>query len=827
MAAGSSGNRPSRTTPSGTGSSGRQGVADPTCRQDTATSEGRQAVAHRPGMDARLLVPALLAWIAVAAMLSMRPMTLTLCAAAFAGVGAVLLHRRWRRRSWVTGVAITALGTALCLGATAAHSSVREAGLVPGLAAQRASATVEAVILSDPRVIHTKGVRPTELVIVRVSVRTVVGRGQRSETSTPVMVFGDQAWAQLRWRQTVRVTGRFDVADPGGDVVAVFNPSAAPVSVGEPGWVADVAEHVRSGLRDAVSGLPVDARGLLPGLVIGDTSRTPQSLTDAMLTTGMTHLSAVSGSNVAVVLAAAMGLCRVAGVRRRWRPPVALLVLAGFVILARPEPSVLRAAAMGVIGLLGLSASRRRMGVPALSGAVLILLCIDPWLSRSFGFALSTLATLGLLLFARPWGDWFARFLPSRLKGLGVAIAIPVAAQAMCGPVVVLLQGSVTLIGVVANLLAAPLVAPATVLGVSVALVALVSHPLAVMIGWLAAFPTLGIAWVARFCADVPMGTLPWPDGAPGAFLLAFLSIGLLFMGPWLMVTLRHRPYGVAALALLALASTWPTSALVWPAPNWRLVACNVGQGDGLVLSSGPGHAVVVDVGPDPELIDACLTRLHVDVVDAVVLTHFHADHVDGLPGLLHGRIVRQVLTSPVVEPAFQVREVEGWAAAAGIPMQPLYPGDQLRWGSVQAAVLWPARVIREGSVPNNGSVVLSVDIGGLRVLMLGDLETGAAHQVLLALRRDPAYGAGVGYDVLKVAHHGSRLQDPTLLAEVAAPVALISVGADNTYGHPARATLELLQAAGSRVFRTDQRGDIAVSRGGDGTVLVSARGSS
>ena len=801
----------------------------PTSEMATATSgagsASRQHVAARPGIDARLLVPALLAWICVAAMLSLRPMILILSAAGLAGLGAVLMRHRWRRRAWVTGSAISLLGTALCLVATAAQSSVREAGLVPSLAEQRASATVEAVVLSDPRVIQTKGVRPTELVIVKVSVRTVVGRGQRSESSTPVMVFGDKTWARVRWRETVRVSGRFDVADPGDDVVAVFNPSGAPKSVGDPGVIADVAEHVRVGLRDAVSGLPIDARGLLPGLVIGDTSRTPQSLTDAMLSTGMTHLSAVSGSNVAVVLAAAMGLCRLTGVRRRWRPSVALVVLAGFVILARPEPSVLRAAVMGVIGLLGLSASRRRMGVPALSGAVLILLCIDPWLSRSFGFALSTLATLGLLLFARPWGQWFARFLPLRLKGLGVAIAIPVAAQAMCGPVVVLLQGSVTVIGVVANLLAAPLVAPATVLGVSAALVALISHPLAVMLGWLAAFPTLGIAWIARACADVPMGTLPWPDGAPGAFLLAFLSIGLLFMGPWLITTIRGHPYAMAALALLTLASAWPTSSLVWPAPNWRMVACDVGQGDGFVLASGPGHAVVVDAGPDPKLIDGCLTRLHVGVVDAVVLTHFHADHVDGLPGVLHGRTIRQILTSPVPDPAFQVREVQGWAAAVGIPVQPLYPGDRLRWGSIQAAVLWPARVIHEGSVPNNASVVMSVDISGLRVLMLGDVETGAAHQVLLALRRDPSYEAGAGYDVIKVAHHGSRLQDPILLAEVRAPVALISVGADNTYGHPAPGTVDLLKANGSQVFRTDQRGDIAVSRDGDGTILVSARG--
>jgi competence protein ComEC len=234
----------------------------------------------------------------------------------------------------------------------------------------------------------------------------------------------------------------------------------------------------------------------------------------------------------------------------------------------------------------------------------------------------------------------------------------------------------------------------------------------------------------------------------------------------------------------------------------------------------------VVDAGPDPVLIDGCLRRLHVAVVDAVVLTHFHADHVDGLPGILHGRVVRQILTSPVADPDYQVPEVHGWALDAGTPGQPLYPGDDLQWGSVQAHVLWPARVILEGSVPNNASVVMSVNVSGVRVLMLGDVETQAAHQVLLALRHHQAYGGAPGFDVLKVARHGSRLQDPTLLTAVRAPVAVISVGAGNTYGHPAPGTLKLLLAAGCQVFRTDQRCDIAVLRGSDGTVRVSSRGS-
>ena len=119
---------------------------------------------------------------------------------------------------------------------------------------------------------------------------------------------------------------------------------------------------------------------------------------------------------------------------------------------------------------------------------------------------------------------------------------------------------------------------------------------------------------------------------------------------------------------VFAVGAAVPTHVLTWPLPGWGFVACDVGQGDGLVLATGPGRAVVVDAGPDPALIDDCLNRLRIQVVDAVVLTHFHADHVDGLPGVLHARSVRQILASPVRDPAYQWQEVSDWAASAGVP---------------------------------------------------------------------------------------------------------------------------------------------------------------
>ena len=771
------------------------------------------------GLDVRLLVPALVAWaftasalawsvpvlLVVAGVAMVLPILFLLPAPGRSGDG-----RRCDRAGW-TAAALSLAAVALVAFATAGHLAARSAGPLTVLAQDHAVVTLEGVVATEPVVREVQG-REGVMVRFRLTVTEVTARGARSAVRSPVLVMADERWQHVRWREGLRVRGKLVPAEPGDDVLAVLRPAGTPATTSSPGTVERGAEQLRAGLRAAAAPLPNDARGLLPALVIGDTSRTPPDLTEAMLATGMTHLSAVSGSNVAIVLVFALGGAGLLGVRRRWRPYVAAVVLAGFVVLARPEPSVLRAATMGAIGLLGLSRSRRAAGVPVLSAAVLLLLVVDPWLSRSYGFALSTLATLGLLLFTRSWGEAIGRRLPVRIRSWGPAMAIPVAAQAMCAPVVVLLQGSVSVVGVLANLLAAPLVAPATVCGVAAALTAPLWLSGATVLCWLGALPALGIAWVARTCATVPGGTMPWPDGAWGALLLAGVTIAVIVSGRWWAHTARTRPVAVLSTSLLVVAATAPTSTVTWPAPGWRFVACDVGQGDGLVIATTPGHAVLVDAGPDPAAIDQCLQRLDVEVLDSVVITHFHADHVDGLPGAIAGREVREILTTPVRDPDHQWTEVQAWTRARGIPLREVVAGDHLAWPGVTADVWWPQRRLSSGSVPNNASVVLAVRAGPVDLLLLGDVEREAAHAVLLALRRDPVMTVRAGeLDVLKVAHHGSGNLDEGLLAAVAAPVAVISVGKDNGYGHPSPRALHLLQRNGSAVFRTDQRGDIAV----------------
>jgi competence protein ComEC len=781
-----------------------------------------------PAPDLRLLIPAGAAWATTAGTLGSTTGTrLGLSAALLVAALALVSAQRpgaAARRGPVWGLAaLTAATCSLALLASGAHQAVREAGPLHELAAQRSTVVVTGTVSREPVVRSGRG---GETVVLAIAVKAVRARGATTQVAAPVLVVADERWRAVRWRETVQARGRLAAAGPAEASVAVLRPSAAPESLARPGPVARAADHLRAGLRRAAEPLPPDARGLLPALVIGDTTGTPEDLTEAMLVTGMTHLSAVSGSNVAIVLAVAMGLAAMVGLRRPLRPVWALAVLAGFVVLARPEPSVIRAATMGAIGIIGLSRSRRAAGLPVLSAAVVLLLVVDPWLSRTYGFALSTLATLGLLLFTRAWGRAIGRRLPQRISSWGPALAIPVAAQLMCAPVVVLLQGSVSTVGVLANLVAAPFVAPATVAGVGAALIAPVSQTAATGLCWLGALPTLAIAQAARVFARVPGGLLPWPDGPPGALLLAVLTVLGLATGAWAAHQARVRPTVVAAAVLLVVAAATPTSAVTWPPEQWRLVACDVGQGDALVVASAPGRAVVVDTGPDPVVLDRCLGRLGVDALDAVVLTHFHADHVQGLPGALRGRPVREILTTPVTDVPHQHRQVQQWAADRGIPVRDLHAGDALVWEQASARVWWPGRQVAGGSAANNASVVLEVHAGPVDALLLGDVEREAARAILLALRRDPAMAAAAGsLDAVKTPHHGSANLDAELMAAVRAPIAIVSVGKDNDYGHPAPSHLQVLRRNGYAVFRTDQRGDIAlVDTGGEVGVTWRAR---
>jgi competence protein ComEC len=228
----------------------------------------------------------------------------------------------------------------------------------------------------------------------------------------------------------------------------------------------------------------------------------------------------------------------------------------------------------------------------------------------------------------------------------------------------------------------------------------------------------------------------------------------------------------------------------------------------------------VVDTGDSADAAVGCLDAAGVRKVPVVVLTHFHADHVGGLAGILRARDVSQVLATPLADPLDQARLADAAAREAGLAVLPLTAGDARRVGQVSWRALWPRRIIRAGSVPNNASVVLLADVAGLRILLTGDIEPEAQMALAAEVAR-----VQPGIDVVKVPHHGSVHQSPEFARAVGAPVALISVGADNDYGHPAEQTIRLYAGGGALVLRTDEHGDIAIVDTGSRAEVVVRHG--
>ncbi len=453
------------------------------------------ALASVVGLDLRLVPAAGAAWLVCGLGVALAE---DACWAGVLGLllGAAGLLRRLRARTRARhrragnealGAVVLALLVAAALLATVAVRGAARAELVEELDGTEGVVTLRLQREARP---HADGAL-ADAVLLAVE-------GQSGGLRTPVVVLADQDWLRLPFGAQVRARARLAQTEPGEDRVFLVFPAAIEEVRGPVGWRAQVAA-VRTGLARLCADLPPAGRGLVPGIALGDTRALPAALAEDMRTVGLTHLTAISGAHVALLLAVLMVSLLWAP---RWlRAAAGAAALVAFVALVRPEGSVLRAAVMGGVLLLGLALRRPRSGLPALCVAVVVLLAADPWISRSYGFALSVLATGGLLLLAPPLTARLARWLPTPLAA---AIALPLAAQLVCLPVLVLLQPRLPVYGVLANVLAAPAVAPATVLGVTGALLGPVTPGPALLCVQAASWCAQWIAVVARACAGLP-----------------------------------------------------------------------------------------------------------------------------------------------------------------------------------------------------------------------------------------------------------------------------------------------------------------------------------
>lgn len=522
----------------------------------------------------------------------------------------------------------------------------------------------------------------------------------------------------------------------------------------------------------------------------------------------------MSGSNLALLLVVSGALAVRLGVRGWWLRATSLATAVFFVLLCRGEPSVIRAAGMGLVMVAALgSGARDGRGMRHLAVACLGLLLWDPWLSRSVGFALSVLASAGIIVWGRRWATALA-WAPI---WVGEAIAVPLAAQLATQPVVTAISGQVTAVGLVANAVAGPLVGPATVAGVVATLLGW-CPPLATAAAFVAGVLATGIVVIARAGAALPGASWSWPVQPTAMSIL----VAACLLAAWLAPRVLARPIaslgvGLGLVACCLHAPVQPE----WPPRAWSVVACDVGQGDAVVVDAGGHSAIVVDTGPAADPLERCLASLGVETIGLLVLSHDHADHVGGLTAALRRPVGRVMLSRSPSSNRAVLRRTLG---AAGVTEIPAEAGMTLTVGEAHVEVLAaPEGSVRvamhegESSAENDGSLLLRVRSRGVATLLTGDVEPTGQTEAL-------ASGADLAVDVLKVPHHGSGRQDGGFLQATHATVALIGVGADNDYRHPAPKTVAALRSLGMAVARTDLHGGVAVARDGDRLVVVTQR---
>ncbi|MGH2724876.1 MAG: ComEC/Rec2 family competence protein [Actinomycetota bacterium] len=638
--------------------------------------------------------------------------------------------------------------------------------------------------------------------------------GVGRETSLRVWIRGSDRSARFDAGVALEGSGRLEALEPGSSGFEDFligrglkaTLSVREVTAGERAGSMPLrlANLARSGLRTgAFRTLPDREAGLLLGLSIGDVREMDPEVEEDFRATGLAHLLAVSGSNVALFLAPVMAMAGALRLGRTTRAAVGITALAFFTLLTRWEPSVLRAGAMAVLALAAVWAGRPRSTAGALSVAVLLLLLADPGLASSLGFQLSVAATAGLAAVAGPLAARM-RWLP---RPVAVATAATIAAQLAVSPLLLLHFGVVPTVTLAANVLAAPAVAPALCAGLVGAGAGLAWPSLAPVMEPVARVPLAYLAEVADRLARFPL-----PSVAGRGMALPLVAAVVAVFLAWRIRRGRRGGRIVAAAAVVAVVA-WTAGLGGGAARAFTVTFLDVGQGDAAVVRTPEGATVLIDAGPEEDEVAVDLARLGVRRIDLAVATHAHADHVDGFPAVLARFAVSLLLEPGCPGESPSYRRFLRAAEDEDVPVRHPRGGQTLTIGSLLVEVLGPDGCSRDS--PNDDSVVLRLSYEGATVLFPGDAEVPAQQDLL-------DDGDPVGAEVLKVPHHGGDTSWEPFFDAVGARVAVVSTG-PNDYGHPVPSVLAALRAAGMRVLRTDLAGDITVRFAPDGLLVESA----
>jgi competence protein ComEC len=584
-------------------------------------------------------------------------------------------------------------------------------------------------------------------------------------------------------------------------------------------------------------GMPAREAQLARGFVLGEDERIDPGTVEDFRRSGLSHLLAVSGQNVALLALLAMPLLAALGLPLRARLVWVLGLIAVYVPLAGAGPSIQRAGVMGALSVVSTLAGRRASRLYALGFAAVVMLAAEPGVAADVGWQLSFAAVLGILLLAGPLREAIAARIGARSwrRPFAEGAALTIAATLATAPLIVFHFEELSTTTLFANLLALPAVAPAMWLGMLSAAAGQVPGVPVEAFNALDALLLAYIAQVAAWCGRPSWACLHVRIGL-GGLAASYLAIAAVAIAaPHIMrrhrlerlrrrqppadgpicrlqddKSARRRRGGGALAVLVAGVLAWTLLApgaggnVPEPPAGLRVSVLDVGQGDAILLQPARAPAVLVDGGPPGDGLAAKLRDAGVADLGATVVTHDQSDHAGGIRELIGafplGRLLFAVLD----------RRMLLAARAAGSPTRRLAKGSELRSGRLRLDVLWPPRELlagpHRGEDPNRLAIVVLARWRRFRMLLTADAEAESTPL-------DPG-----PLDVLKVAHHGSDDAGLGALLDRTRPkLAVISVGAGNPYGHPTPGTLATLAAHGVPVLRTDLDGTVVIEAGRGG----------
>jgi competence protein ComEC len=585
--------------------------------------------------------------------------------------------------------------------------------------------------------------------------------------------------------------------------------------VGSGTAVQEVAAAVRAAVRRTVSRWVHDPLGvaIVTAILIGDRTGLPDDIRARLQAAGTYHVIAISGGNIAILVALITGLLAVGGVSGRSAYLVALVMLVGYVEVVTSGPSVWRATLMAVIYFTARLIDHRSPPLNAIAVSGAVLACAAPLDVRNVGFVLTFGATLAIVDVAgtlRPRLPRNAAFsFPPATVVASFAVEVvllPISASAF---------SRATAAGLVLNLFAVPLMTLAQVAGMVVVGAA--------SAGWVWAAAAAG--WVASMAARALVESASLVDALPWLSVRVPPPAVIVIVAYYAaMLTIRAGPASLRPLAAIVLCGCGTLIVSGSSAPHavqqgLRLTVFDVGQGDALLLQVPGADALVVDSGGAPfgggpdigsRVLTPALWARGVRRVGTLVLTHGDPDHIGGARALLNDFDVVRVWEGIPVLRHMPRQEVLDAAHRAAIPVEQHYAGDQFVVSPVRLRVLHPPPADWERRrVRNDDSLVIEVRYQNVALLLTGDIGAEVERSIVPHLSQAPVR-------ILKVAHHGSRTSTSEALLRAWAPqVAVISCGRGNRFGHPAPEVLRRLEAARARVVRTDRDGEVTIDTDG------------